>query len=178
MSLDYLRLLYAYNDWANQRILDEASNLSQAQLHAPDDGGYGSVHTTLVHTMEAEWTWASIIWSGKAFDIDWDSVEFDPADYPDVAAIRARWADVEAFLKDFVAALTPDGENSPEQIISWPADDGAIRRRKLWPLMLHVANHGTQHRSEVAMALTRFGYSPGDLDLSYYLRLHFPEEPD
>jgi len=39
----------------------------------------------------------------------------------------------------------------------------------LWPMMSHVANHGTQHRSEVALALTQLGLSPGDLDLIVYL---------
>jgi len=31
-------------------------------------------------------------------------------------------------------------------------------------MLLHVANHGTQHRSEVAAMLTAFRYSPGELD--------------
>jgi len=35
--------------------------------------------------------------------------------------------------------------------------------------MLHQVNHGTQHRSEAAMVLTRFGRSPGLLDFLYYL---------
>jgi uncharacterized damage-inducible protein DinB len=35
--------------------------------------------------------------------------------------------------------------------------------------MLHQANHATQHRSEVAMVLTEFGYSPDWLDFIRYL---------
>lgn len=37
--------------------------------------------------------------------------------------------------------------------------------RYLWEVMLHVANHATQHRSEVALMLTTFRHSPGDLDI-------------
>jgi uncharacterized damage-inducible protein DinB len=34
---------------------------------------------------------------------------------------------------------------------------------------LHQVNHATQHRSEAALLLTRFGYSPGWLDLLVYV---------
>jgi uncharacterized damage-inducible protein DinB len=35
--------------------------------------------------------------------------------------------------------------------------------------MVHVLNHGTQHRSEAAVLLTELGRSPGDLDLVDFL---------
>lgn len=39
-----------------------------------------------------------------------------------------------------------------------------------WQMLLHQANHAMQHRSEVAVFLTEFGFSPGQLDLMRYLR--------
>ena len=45
----------------------------------------------------------------------------------------------------------------------------------LWQPMLHVVNHGTQHRSEAAVLLTEAGASPGDLDLIDYLAERSPD---
>jgi uncharacterized damage-inducible protein DinB len=39
----------------------------------------------------------------------------------------------------------------------------------LWHCLLHVANHGTQHRAEAAAILTAYGASPGDLDVTLFL---------
>jgi uncharacterized damage-inducible protein DinB len=170
MTPENLQLLYAYNDWANQQILNQAEQLTPEQLRAPDEGSFGSIHDTLFHLMESEWLWLDDIWRGRAAKRG-GYADLDPADFPDLASIEGRWAEVKTELHDFVANLTPDGENGPDQIIEYEGDGGDIRRRPLWLLMLHVVNHATQHRAEAAAMLTRAGHSPGELDLTQYVWL-------
>ena len=38
----------------------------------------------------------------------------------------------------------------------------------VWQMLVHVVNHGTQHRAEAAALLTGEGRSPGELDLINY----------
>ncbi len=49
--------------------------------------------------------------------------------------------------------------------------DGEPRVRPFWHTLVHVVNHGTQHRSELARFLTDRGHSPGELDLLDAFRL-------
>ena len=38
----------------------------------------------------------------------------------------------------------------------------------VWQMLVHVVNHGTQHRAEAAALLTAESRSPGELDLINY----------
>ena len=40
---------------------------------------------------------------------------------------------------------------------------------QIWQMLLHQANHATQHRSELAMLLSAYGYSPGWLDFMIFI---------
>jgi uncharacterized damage-inducible protein DinB len=44
-----------------------------------------------------------------------------------------------------------------------------VRERVLWHLLFDAVNHGTQHRSEAGVLLTRYGQSPGDMEFSLFL---------
>ncbi len=159
MNYADLELLFKYNDWANDRILATADNVSTEQLIAPNDLGWGSLRGALVHLMDAECAWRILLKDGLFI------VELNPEDFPDVAAIRARWADERTAFWDYLNSLSNDDLAGT---VSYEAD-GKTRQRVLWHCLAHVVNHGTQHRSECAAILTGCGHSPGDLDFLVFL---------
>jgi uncharacterized damage-inducible protein DinB len=160
MLLEAIHSLYAYNTWANARLLDAAACFDPVQWVTPDEGGYGSVRDTLVHIAAAEWLYLER-WRGRSPTVLWDAAAF-----PDAAALRTRWAMVEAEMQAFVADLT---EGDLGRIVSYVNLQGETWAYPLWQQLLHQANHATQHRSEVAVQLTRFHQSPGWLDFLVFL---------
>jgi len=152
--LEEIRALYAYSAWANARILDTAEQLDPEQFTTEVDG-LGSIRDTLVHTAFAQWTWLER-WRGNSAGQRWD-----PQEFPDVASLCTRWALVEEATSDHLAIL-----DEPElaRVVAYVNFQSETWSYPLWQQLLHQANHATQHRSEIAQLLTRFGRSPGSLD--------------
>ena len=81
-------------------------------------------------------------------------------------SIRARWAKEESKLMNFVSNLT---DEILYRKIKYVSTEGFHHERILWECMMHLVNHGTQHKTEAAAILTSIGHSPGDIDLIVYL---------
>ena len=160
MNMRDMRMLYEYNSWANARILGAASRISEEQYVSPGAFPHGSLRGTLVHTLFAEWVWR-LRWQGTPPDVRWE-----PEDFPTVASFRARWLDEEIRLMEFVDGLT---DEELEVEFDYVSTEGGRHRRAMWESMLHLVNHGTQHRSEAAAMLTEMGHSPSDIDLIVFL---------
>jgi uncharacterized damage-inducible protein DinB len=157
--IDTIRTLYAYNAWANRRVLDTASMLPLAQYLANQDNT-GSIRDTLVHTASAEWLWLER-WQGRSPRALWQA-----EDFPDVGTLRDRWLPVEQATRDYVSSLT---DSDLARVVAYENFQGETWAYPLWQQLLHQVNHSTQHRSEAALALTRLGSSPGWLDFLVYL---------
>lgn len=160
-----LRTQYAYNSWATRRVLDTAAKLTPEQLDEPGTAGHGSVRETFIHLMEAHHGWLSW-WDGSLSAEESYALTMDRAAFPDISSLKVAWSEIERQTEAFVRGLSGA---DPERVYSMSMPNGGVWEMALWGMMLHVANHGTQHRSEIAALLTGFGHSPGDLDLLYFL---------
>jgi uncharacterized damage-inducible protein DinB len=166
MLLDYIRTLYDYNYWAHDQILRAVAELSEEQLNAEMHRGQDSIRVTLVHVLSGEWIWLTR-WRGTS-----PEAMLAPQDLPTLDAIRLRWQQEQQQMRAFLSGLREDDLARPVHYISTRnGRHGEAYERPLWQLMVHLVNHATQHRSEIALLLTELGHSPGDLDMiEYYIR--------
>lgn len=165
MLAETLRTLYGYDRWANEQILDTAAGLTPEQWLAPGSAGHGSMRDTLLHVLTAHRNWLGLcdgsLTAEQAF-----AQQLEPADYPDVAAVRALWRAIDAGTAAYLARLD-DAEAAGRRGGTFPWS-GEGFSQPVWAILLHVANHSTQHRSEAAALMTACGHSPGYLDLMGY----------
>jgi uncharacterized damage-inducible protein DinB len=151
--------LIAYNKWANERILAACERLSANEFlrSITPNPGWGSLRGILVHALDAEYGWRSVLQSNDASEI------LDESGFPDVSVLKARWSEEHAAWSAYLAGLNDE---------SLAGRHGAENSLKVWQVIVHVTNHGTQHRSEAATILTGYGRSPGELDFDTFLKEH------
>jgi uncharacterized damage-inducible protein DinB len=163
---DYFRQLYAYNRWANLRLLEACTALTPEQWRQAQGHSWNTIHAMLVHMLAAEWVWLSR-WKGVS-----PRTLLDPAETPTLAAVAARWVEVDAELQRFVAAQTPE---SLDQEIDFTNTRGTPYRLRLWQMLTHVANHATHHRGELAGMQAALGVDHPEDD--FYLFILSKSQP-
>ena len=57
-----------------------------------------------------------------------------------------------------------------DQLITYKTTEGVVHSNRLADLLTHVANHGTHHRSQIALLLREEGIAPPASDFIFYLR--------
>lgn len=157
-----LLTLYEYNYWATERILSQTAVLPPEQFSSQPAYSLNSLRDTLVHTLAAEW-----IWRMRTQEQQWPTALLDPADFPTLETIEARWETEQQKMWGFLTSLKKD---DLMRVVTYRSTKGIELANVLGHILHHVVLHGMQHRAESAAILTEFGYSPGDIDFIVYLR--------
>jgi uncharacterized damage-inducible protein DinB len=163
MKLSDIQLLFDYNYWANHLMLTTAAQLSPEQLSEPTPFSWGSVRDTLIHTLDSEHMWRNLCQTNQVVNPRLNKIE----EFPTLDSIAAYWQTEEQAMRSYLNSLNDD---AMESIVRYEIEEGT-RERVLWHCLVHVVNHGTQHRSEIATMLTNFGFSPGGIDMTLYMNI-------
>lgn len=147
--------LYRYNRWANDRMFEAVSSLTQAEFTKNLASSHPSVRDTLTHIVWAEWIWLQR-WKGTS-----PQAVFKGKDFPHVGTLRARWLDVEIEQRAFIETMTTEGLLGLVQYVDL---QGQTWRYLLWRQMYHVVNHSSYHRGQVTTMLRQLAARPTPTD--------------
>jgi uncharacterized damage-inducible protein DinB len=160
MSVELIRGLYDYHRWANRRLFEVASGLGDAATR--DMGTHWSVPT--VKGMFVHLYGADAIWLARWTATTPDRIARDP-EFPTLEALRPVWDAMEARQRAFVEGLS---EGDLARLVEYRNAEGAVLKAPLGPLLHHVVNHATHHRSEAATMITLISGSPPDTGIATY----------
>jgi len=161
MTVEEIRSLYAYNRWANARLLEVIAGLPEDRLTAAIPSSFPSILGTLAHIVAAEWVWLRR-WRGEnptAFP-DWLSA-------PSLGPVREKLAEVEVERAAFVASLS---DQDLERPLDYETLAGDPFRNRLADLLVHVVNHSSYHRGQLTTMLRQVGATPVATDYVLYKR--------
>jgi uncharacterized damage-inducible protein DinB len=149
--VEHARSLFAYNAWADDRILATAEGIS--------DAAYADLRGQFEHMLGTQRYWHAN-WTGTSEQLVLPVL-------PTLAKACEDYATSHAALSAYAGALTQEELDRSEQ---WWLRWGFEGRMALGESITQIFYHGIQHRSEIAVVLTSLGRSPGDLDYLTFLR--------
>jgi uncharacterized damage-inducible protein DinB len=153
---DDLESLYAFNSWANARVLESLRALPAADYEKEQGGGWPSPRAAFVHLAGATDAWAE---------------RFSGRD-----ALRLATVDELPGLEDAARVLSAAEEKhrrllptySPERLagpFTWKNLKGEVKTAPFWAVVRHVVNHQTYHRGQIASMIRRLGHTPRSTDM-------------
>lgn len=150
MNAAEIRFLFAYDRWATRKVLEATRGVEPELWGAIGVVGERGLGSILVHMLGAHMRWRHGFLQ--------DDIEPRPEEepLPDAHELRARWEQELATMEAWLETIS-DG------FVAYVHEGIPV-----WQMLMHLANHGTQHRSEAALLLTQANRSPGDLDLIDY----------
>jgi uncharacterized damage-inducible protein DinB len=146
-----LKRMFEYNAWANGRIIDACRALGDAQLDLPGAATFGSMRSTLLHVVYAQYSFLARL-HGRAQD----PRSFSPA-WQGLDALMAVATETSDALIVAAAALAEDADIVLEYM-------GKSYRYPNGFFLTHAVAHGVEHRTQIGMMLAQIGVEAPNLD--------------
>lgn len=157
MAIEFFRHFYDYHFAMNRFIWNRyIVPLSQEQFVQPVDYSHGSVRNQIVHLISVDNAWFTDLRGAES------SEHLDPAEFDDRAIIRALWDGVEQMMREYLATLRD------ETLFDKPFQ-GEDEILTVGQVLLHVVNHGTDHRAQILRVLHDLGVDTTAQDYIFYV---------
>src|ERR1700722_8465830 len=102
MTVKDLQCLFDYSYWANRKLFEVMQQLTLEQFAQPLSGNHGSIRSTTVHMLSAEWGWLDRCGGSKR------GAALEPNNFPTAASLVETWKQVEGNMRAFLSAQKDD----------------------------------------------------------------------
>ncbi|MBI5944559.1 MAG: DinB family protein [Chloroflexi bacterium] len=159
MNANAFRHFYNYHFAENRKVWEHVASLTFEQFTQKVDYSRGSVREQVVHLFDAEEMWFSELRGVEPSAPLPETVDIDDRD-----AIRTFLDKAEKNSRAYLAELQDDMLFSKP--IKEPEEDQVLFA---WQVLLHVANHATDHRAQLLRVLHDLGVDTKSQDYIFYV---------
>jgi uncharacterized damage-inducible protein DinB len=148
MDNEFLIKLFEHNNWANQKIIEVCSTLSDEQLNtAPQTTTKGTIRETLLHLVKSQRRYLAIL------TLPLEERPTKPVPFAEI--LRSAQSSGEGLI-----ALAGGGRKPFQDPLQTSDEFHAAP----WVVMLQVINHATEHREQIKSMLSTLGVTPPEID--------------
>jgi uncharacterized damage-inducible protein DinB len=155
------RLHLEFMQWADDTVLAALSQAPPDRVGHDLGSSFKSILGTLNHVYLAEWVWLRRVQGqpgARIADIE------SPAD---LGALGQAWPALHQMWIDWSRALSSEDWQKP---LLNRNPQGVEFKLPHWQIVLHLVNHGSYHRGQVATMLRQSGIVPPGTDLVTFYR--------
>lgn len=162
MKQKEIKAIFDYNFWAFDRVWDCISQVSDEQFIEEFDYSSGSIRNIVVHIMSGNQNWMSRL-QGTEMP---QRLVFE--DYDSLSKTKAKWDELQ---KEFLDHLNSIDQDQLDATVEWELlSQGLKSTSSRGEILLHLANHGTDHRAQILAILHHhFHVKTVEQDMIYYL---------
>ncbi|MFP4519108.1 MAG: DinB family protein [Oceanicaulis sp.] len=158
---EHFKRFAAYNAWANARLYDAATALTDFERKRDIRGYFQSLHGTLNHILVADRIWVHRLTGEGDAPSKLDTVLFS-----DFNTLREAREAEDARITAYVASLA---QADFDAVVDYQDTRGEPKSLALKMILAHVFNHQTHHRGQATHMLRQLGVAePPALDLLYF----------
>lgn len=157
-----IAMLIRYHYSAFDRVWESVKTLTTAQFLAENNYSLRSVSNHLAHCANVDERWLARLQGQEP------PPRLLSHDYPNQAALRIQWDAVRSRVSAYVSQLTDEELQTP---VTVKLSDRFPAPRKFarWEILLHIINHGTDHRAQILARLHELGAPTFEQDLALHL---------
>ena len=154
--------IFDYYFWAFERVWECIFQISDEQFIMEIDYSTGSIRNIVLHILSGNRNWMSRL----------AGTEMPPrlvfGDFDSLSKTKVTWDELQ---KEFLDHLNSFDQEQLDQTVEWEIlSQGLKSTNSRSEILLHLANHGTDHRAQILAILHHhFHVKTIEQDLIYYL---------